>query len=238
MTSLPSKSVKVRYPTFGYEQKLWKKGYLVIGVDEVGRGALAGAVVAGAVVFPKQFLLRETDVKIDDSKRLTPQVRQHSGEWIKKNCLACEIGVVSVAYINKEGIVKATMKALREAISKIRARSDLAGVKTYLLADAFHIKYVRGIGLKNQKAIVKGDQCSLSIAGASIVAKVYRDNLMRSFGRQRGFKKYKWAENKGYGTRRHVEALRKYGPSAYHRKTFIRRIMKTLKQQNKRTINF
>lgn len=215
-------------PSFSFEKKLWEKYPLVIGVDEVGRGALAGTVVAGAVAFNKnqEVRINNQGVKIDDSKRLKPKERIKAAKWIKENCLVCALGSSPVSYINKYGIVKATNRAFRIAIKELLRKINKSGEK-YLLVDAFHIKYVREIGLANQKAIVKGDQKSISIASASIIAKVHRDRLMTQLARKN--KKYSlfgWGRNKGYGTKEHIFAIKKYGPTLLHRKLFLRNLHK------------
>ena len=163
--------------------------------------------------------------------------REKAARWIKKNSHAWGVGVGSVAEINKLGMSKATNSAFRRAVSqvnqKINTRVD------YLLVDAFYIPYVRGlrVGKKNglnqrrnpktlingsrQLAIINGDEKSFSIAAASIIAKVYRDKLMEKIGFLSKYKKYGWIENKGYGTKKHQEAIKKYGVTHYHRKRFV-----------------
>lgn len=214
-------------PDFKEEKKLWKIELgLVIGVDEVGRGAFAGPVVAGAVAFSARG--PNPTVKIDDSKRLNPLQRKKSAKWIKKYCLAYGIGEVGVRVINRLGIGKATEMAMRRAIASllncsIVKKNNNGAMKQFnncfVLVDAFHIKYLRGIGLKNQKAIKKGDQKSISIAAASILAKVYRDNLMQKLTKK--YKEYHWGKNKGYGTKKHQEAILKNGSTTLHRKKFV-----------------
>lgn len=239
----------IKLPDFHEEQELWKKGYgLVIGVDEVGRGAFAGPVVAGAVVFfpchpdrptggeGSHEILRFTqndNIKIDDSKRLKPRERKNAAKWIKANCMAYGVGEVGVPTINKIGIGKATTMAMRKAIASIMYKVSsskyndkilntkymLHNTRTFVLVDAFHIKYLRGIGLQNQKAIIKGDQKSISIAAASIIAKVFRDSLMQKFTKQ--YSHYRWGANKGYGTKVHQEAIRTHGITRLHRAQFV-----------------
>jgi ribonuclease HII len=201
-------------PDFSFEKKLHRQGYkLIAGVDEVGRGCFAGPVVAGCVVFKKKF---QNPPLINDSKLLSPKRREIADKWIRKNAVAFGIGQASVSQINRLGIKKATEIAFRKAIKNCEVQID------YLLIDAFYIPYVKGLRRKNQKAIVKGDTKSLSIAGASIVAKVYRDKLMTSLSKKSKYKKYKWGKNKGYGTKEHQKMIRKYGISNLHRKTFVR----------------
>ncbi len=204
-------------PDFSFEKRLWKKFPIVIGVDEVGRGALAGPVVAGAVALKNINI----PVKIDDSKKLNAKQREIADKWIRKNCLAFGIGKSPVSVINKYGIVKATEIAFRKAIRSLLVKIEKE--KTYLLVDAFYIKYVKGIGLKNQKAIIKGDQKSITIASASIIAKVYRDKLMQNLSLK--YKKYGWEKNKGYGTKKHRLCLQRYGETVYHRSLFIKKLI-------------
>ena len=227
----------LKLPNFSEEKKFWKKGYsLVIGVDEVGRGAFAGPLVAAAVTWQRnqnfQFPISNFQLKIDDSKRLKPNERKRASKWIKENCMGYGVGEVGVATINKVGIGKATAMAMRKAIAGImyqvvsikykkipNTKYILHNTKPFVLSDAFHIKYLRGIGLRNQKAIKKGDQKSISIAAASILAKVYRDSLMQKFTKR--YRKYRWGRNKGYGTKIHQEAIIKYGITSLHRRQFV-----------------
>ncbi|OGY08731.1 MAG: ribonuclease HII [Candidatus Blackburnbacteria bacterium RIFCSPHIGHO2_01_FULL_43_15b] len=215
-------------PDFSYEKKVWRKGFrFVAGADEVGRGAFAGPLVAAAVVFPSSRVMREisprrlvemTAVRIDDSKKLTAKQREKAAEWVKKNALAWGVGEVNVATINRLGIVKATQIAFRKAIKQ-------CGNVDFLLVDAFYVPYTKGLRRKNQLAIIKGDEKSISIAAASIIAKVYRDNLMSSLARSdlARLGAYRWDKNKGYGTRDHREAIRKHGITRLHRKLFVKK---------------
>jgi len=210
-------------PDFSFEDKLHKKGFRVIaGVDEVGRGCFAGPVVAAAVAFAPNSNFQipisnqfSSNVIINDSKKLTPKKREIADKWTRKNALAWGIGSASVAQINRLGIKKATEIAFRKAIKN-------SGVKiNYLLIDAFFILYVKGLRRKNQKPIIKGDTKSISIAAASIIAKVYRDKLMADLGKKPKYRKYKWTKNKGYGTLEHRKAIKKYGLTRQHRKQFV-----------------
>lgn len=204
-----------KLPDFFFEKKAWKRGFKIVGgVDEVGRGALAGPVVAGCVAFRQSQVSKFevlNKIKIDDSKKLTPRQRERASFWIKRNAVCYGIGWASVAQINKFGIKKASEIAFRMAIKRCRMRVD------FLLIDAFFVPYVRGLRRKNQLPIVNGDAKSISIAASSIIAKVYRDKLMSALGG-----KYGWAKNKGYGTKEHQKAIRKYGPTRLHRKLFVR----------------
>jgi len=226
--------MKKSKPHFFFEKKLWKKGYKhIAGVDEVGRGSFAGPVVAGCVIFEKNLQIPE-NIKINDSKKLTPRQREKGAKWIKENATSWGVGEVSTSVINRLGMAKATKMAFRKSISQARKR--LGKSIDYLLIDAFFIPYVRqlparrkkdgkGRYIKNPKgkqmAIVDGDEKSLSIAAASIIAKVYRDRIMVKLGKNPRFKKYGWSRNKGYGTKEHRSVIKKYGITKYHRKDFV-----------------
>jgi len=171
---------------------------------------------------------------INDSKKLSPHKRKELVRGIKKY-FYWGIGEASVPEINRLGIVKATAKAMRFAIKELIAKitnyqnpnnkqllnSKFQNLKQYpfVLVDAFYIKYVRQIGLKNQLPIVRGDEKSISIAAASIVAKVYRDTLMRKLSLV--YRKYQWGRNKGYGTEGHRKAILKFGTVRYHRFKYV-----------------
>lgn len=194
-------------PTFKVEKALWKKGYkYIVGVDEVGRGAFAGPVVVGAVVFTHNFFPPDD---INDSKLLKPRRRELLTRIIKKDAYCFSLAEISVWAINKYGIGKATQMAFRKAIKLLRVKPD------YLLIDAFYIKHMNR---KNQKPIKKGDQKSISIAAASIIAKVHRDKIMKKLSKK--YPQYKFAKNKGYGTKEHQKALKKFGLSKIHRTSF------------------
>lgn len=209
------------FPDFSFEKKIYKKGYRVIaGMDEVGRGSFAGPVVAAAVAFApnsKFEILNSKQIRINDSKKLNSKQRELASFWIKRNVTCYGIGKASVGEINKFGIKKASEMAFRRAIKNCNKRID------YLLIDAFYIPFIKGLRRRNQLPIIKGDTKSLSIAAASIIAKVYRDKLMTTLSQNSKYKKYKWDENKGYGTLSHRKAIKKYGPTRYHRKGFIRK---------------
>ena len=218
-------------PDLKVEKEMCRRGYqVVIGVDEVGRGALAGPVVAGAcAIYNLQFKIynKNSNFKlqisnweslgIDDSKRLSAQKREELSKIIRKYAMV-GIGEVGVADINKCGIVKATQKAMRSALRQAQGK-HYKKARIFVLVDAFHVKYIPGVGLKNQKAIIKGDRKSVSIAAASIVAKVHRDKMMVKLGRK--YPKYGWKQSKGYGTKKHLAAIRKYGVTRLHRLAFL-----------------
>lgn len=226
-------------PNFLYEKKLWRKDFkFVAGLDEVGRGCFAGPVVAAACVFAPnskfpassaggQFSISKNEkekIVINDSKKLTPKQREKASEWIKENSLAWGIGEGPASLINRVGLGKATKVAFRRAI--IQANSRLDSKIDFLLIDAFYIPFVRGIRRKNQLAIIDGDEKIFSVAAASIIAKVYRDKLMVSLSKKPKYKKYGWGRNKGYGTKEHQEAIKKYGITGYHRKSFVSTFLK------------
>lgn len=191
---------------FENESRLWKAGWrLIAGIDEVGRGAWAGPVVAAAVVFPPFF---EAPFDLFDSKLLLPRQREELAENIR-NVASVGIGIVGVPTINKIGIGRATQKAFRAAVRSLDCESE------YYLIDAF---YIRSWLRDNQLPIKKGDRTCASIAAASIIAKVYRDNLMRELASK--YPKYGLDIHKGYGTAIHQEAIRKYKLSGIHRKSF------------------
>ena len=202
-------------PNFSFEKKIWRRGFkYACGVDEAGRGAWAGPIVAAACAFAPKFQIVE-GLGIDDSKRLKPKKRERLAAEIKKYALVWSVAEIPVRVINKLGIGKATAAAMRKALKKLR-RS-----KIFVLVDGFHVKYLTG-GLKNQKAITHGDQKSISIAAASILAKVHRDKIMRRLGRNPRYKVYGWGRNKGYGTKLQQKAILRYGLTRFHRKAFVK----------------
>ena len=178
----------------------------ICGIDEVGRGPLAGPVVAGAVILPKDDMI----LYLNDSKKLSEKKREMLYDEIMNRAVATGIGMASPARIDEINILQATYEAMREAISKLVVKPDL------LLNDAVTIPEVE----IRQIPIIKGDAKSVSIAAASIVAKVTRDRLMAEYdGVIPG---YDFAKNKGYGTKAHIEALKSQGASPIHRRTFIK----------------
>ena len=189
--------------------KVYERKYadyaLICGIDEVGRGPLAGPVVAGAVILPKDFNI----LYINDSKKLSAKKREELYDEILDKAVATGIGMASPATIDKINILQATYEAMRIAVQELKT------APTLLLNDAVTIP---GITLP-QVPIIKGDAKSLSIAAASIIAKVTRDRMMREYDKL--FPKYDFAKNKGYGTAEHVAALKKFGPTPIHRRSFI-----------------
>lgn len=189
--------------------KKYEKEYgeyeFICGIDEVGRGPLAGPVVAGAVILPKDCDI----LYINDSKKLTAAKREELYGVIMEKAIAVGIGMAGPARIDEINILQATYEAMREAISKLGQKPDI------LLNDAVTIPQVQ----IRQVPIIKGDAKSISIGAASIVAKVTRDRLMVEYDKM--MPEYGFASNKGYGSAEHIAALRKFGPSPIHRTSFI-----------------
>ena len=184
----------------------------VLGVDEAGRGPLAGAVVAGAVIIPEYF--SELD-EINDSKKLTEKKREKLFEIIIEKCIV-GIGISDEKEIDEVNILNATFYAMRKAISQVTEKAEFDVV----LVDGNHkIKGYMG----KQEEVIKGDAKSLSIAAASIVAKVTRDRMMLEVDKE--FPEYGFAKHKGYGTKLHREILLDRGPCKYHRKSFLKKIL-------------
>lgn len=217
-------------PNLDYEFFLWENKFVVAGADEVGRGCLAGPVVAAVCVFSPDVHMRlasiKTKIPINDSKKLTSKQRLASSRWIKENALSWGIGFSSVYEINKLGIKKATNKAFRRAIKIANLNLGKQGKSIdHLLIDAFYISYVKGLDRWKQTPIVKGDMKSISIASASIIAKVHRDEYMQKLGMKKDYAKYAWLQNKGYGTKQHREAILRYGITKFHRVAFTRKTL-------------
>ncbi len=188
-----------------YEKKYGVYSY-ICGIDEVGRGPLAGPVVAGAVILP-----RDCDILyLNDSKQLSEKKREELHDLILEKAVATGIGVISPERIDEINILQATYEAMREAVGKLDPAPDL------LLNDAVTIP---GVEIR-QVPIIKGDAKSISIGAASIVAKVTRDRLMEQYADV--FPEYDFASNKGYGSAAHIAALKEYGPTPIHRHSFIK----------------
>jgi ribonuclease HII len=182
-----------------------QRGYRIIaGIDEAGRGPLAGPVVAAAVILPPDYRHPE----INDSKQLTPGKRGRLYEVIKTDALAVGLGVVEASVIDHVNILQATLMAMRDAVL------DLSTIPDYLLIDGRNRIDVRA----PQETIIAGDRKSISIAAASIIAKVSRDQIMEIYHRQ--FPQYNFLKNKGYGTDEHREAIHRYGRCKIHRLSF------------------
>lgn len=177
----------------------------ICGIDEAGRGPLAGPVVAGAVILPKDSNI----LYINDSKQLSSKKREELYDIIMEKAIAVGVGIVSPERIDEINILQATYEAMRIAIKKLSVEPDI------LLNDAVHIPEVT----TKQVSIIKGDCKSISIAAASIVAKVTRDKMMEEYDKL--FPGYGFFSNKGYGSNEHITALKRIGPSPIHRDSFI-----------------
>ncbi len=188
-----------------FEHKFEEYG-LIAGIDEVGRGPLAGPVMAGAVILPKDHPI----LYLNDSKKLTEKKREELYEVIMKEAVAVGIGVSSEQRIDEINILNATYEAMRQAIGKLDPQPDV------LLNDAVKIP---GVAIR-QVPIIKGDAKSVSIAAASIIAKVTRDRLMVEYDSI--YPGYGFAKNKGYGTAEHIAAIKEMGPCPIHRRSFIK----------------
>ena len=187
-----------------YEREYGQYG-LICGIDEVGRGPLAGPVVAGAVILPKDCKIKY----INDSKKLSAKMRDMLYDEIMEKAVAVGTGFVSEKRIDEINILNATYEAMRESIDKLGVKPDI------LLNDAVTIPKVD----IRQGPIIKGDAKSISIGAASIVAKVTRDRFMEEMAKK--YPQYDFASNKGYGSAKHIAAIKEHGPCEIHRKTFI-----------------
>ncbi len=187
-----------------FEHEYEHIGY-VCGIDEAGRGPLAGPVVAGAVILPRDCEI----LWLNDSKQLSEKKREALYDEIMQKAVAVGVGMAGPQRIDEINILQATYEAMRQAVAKLSVRPQI------LLNDAVTIPQLE----LPQVPIIKGDARSLSIAAASVIAKVTRDRIMREYDRE--MPEYGFAGNKGYGAAAHIEALKKYGPSPIHRKTFI-----------------
>ncbi len=215
---LPLSAELTRPAPFGaVEEQSYLAGYRQIaGLDEAGRGPLAGPVVAAAVVLPRRF----SHPGINDSKLLTAKQREQMALVLKASAVSWGLGVVDVEAIDRLNILKASLLAMAKAIESIRPRPD------YLLIDGnqvipveFFVPVAGSLGLPPaQKTIVKGDRNCLSIAAASILAKVARDEIMVALDKT--YPEYGFASHKGYGSAAHVAAISRFGPSPIHRKSF------------------
>lgn len=188
-----------------YERKYARYSY-ICGIDEAGRGPLAGPVVAGAVILPKDCDI----LYVNDSKQLSEKKREELYDIITEKAVAYGVGIVSAQRIDEINILQATYEAMRSAISKLSVTPDL------LLDDAVTIP---GVGIR-QVPIIKGDAKSISIAAASILAKVTRDRMMKEYAAL--YPEYGFEGHKGYGCASHIEAIKRFGPSPIHRSTFIK----------------
>ena len=199
------------------EIELMDKGYsLIAGVDEVGRGPLAGPVVAAACIFDRDVDI----VGIDDSKKLSEKKREQFFDEIKDKALAYGIGEASCEVIDEINILEATKLAMKKAIDEADKMLESKGRDRIqiVIFDAVKINDLK----KEQMSVIKGDQTYFSVAAASILAKVTRDNLMKEYDKV--YPEYGFASNKGYGTKAHYEGIKKAGITEIHRKSFLKNL--------------
>lgn len=191
-------------PNLEFEKEIWAKGRIPAGVDEAGRGPLAGPVVAAAVVLPDDCKIEG----LDDSKKLSHSKREKILEEIKSIAISYAVGIVEPEEIDKINILRASLLAMEISVKQLTTKPD------YLLIDGNQKTSL----LLMQETIVKGDSKSCSIAAASILAKVTRDTIMEEY--HSIYPEYNFKGHKGYPTKEHYQALREYGPCPIHRKTF------------------
>lgn len=203
-----NKEIERTYKLSEFERK-YSEYEFICGIDEVGRGPLAGPVVAGAVILPKDCDI----LYINDSKKLSAKKREELYEVIMEKAVCAKTAVVSPKVIDEINILQATYEAMRQAIANLSIKPEL------LLNDAVMIP---GVDIK-QVPIIKGDAKSISIGAASIMAKVYRDHMMEEYDKV--FPGYDFASNKGYGSKEHIEALHRLGPCPIHRCSFLKNIL-------------
>lgn len=207
------KDITTSTDRFAYERELLaRKMQFIAGVDEAGRGPLAGPVVAAAVAFPASWIaqgLPEPLQGLNDSKQLSERQREHYFELIQATeRLSYSVAIVDASTIDRINILQATHHAMNEALAKLSCQAE------HVLVDGLKVPSLRW----PQTPIVKGDSLSYSIAAASILAKVTRDRLMLEYDRE--FPEYGFAGHKGYGTKQHLAAIEKHGPCAIHRRSF------------------
>lgn len=188
-----------------------KRITFLAGVDEAGRGPLAGPVIASAVIFKKSSFLEE----INDSKKVSEKRREVLADWIKENAISYAYGIVDQSTIDEINILRATLLAMRMAVNNLSIKPHKIIIDGNRIFDS-ELPLL---------SVVKGDSKSFSIAAASILAKVKRDEIMKKYAEE--FPEYDWHKNKGYGTKYHVNAIKKYGVTVLHRKTFLKKILPT-----------
>lgn len=189
---------------YKYERELNKKGIkLIAGVDEVGRGPLIGPVVAAAVILPKDFSLNG----LTDSKKLSEKKREEFYEIIKKEAISIGVGIISEKRIDEINIYEATKEAMTEAINNLQVKPE------HILIDAMPLN----LDIPTT-SIIKGDLLSISISASSVIAKVTRDHILYDIDKE--YPMYDLKNNKGYGTKKHLEGIKKYGITKYHRLSY------------------
>ena len=209
-----------KYDLYKYEKELYKKGIKYIGgVDEVGRGPLIGPVVTACVVLPKDFELKG----LTDSKQLSEKKRNEFYKYIKEHALACEVGIIGPEIIDEVNIYEATKLAMKQAITKVKEKIKLE----HVLIDAMPLE----LDIPST-SIIKGDAKSISIAAASVIAKVTRDEMMYELDVK--YPNYGFKSHKGYPTKKHIEAINKYGLIEGYRKTYgpVKKILEGEKNES------
>lgn len=201
-------------PDFKLEVPVWNSGMQSLGIDEAGRGAFAGPLAVGGVIFNKEFAEKILELGLNDSKLLSAKKRESLYLEIKKYALFSHVEFVSLEIINEIGIGKATFLGMEKVVEKAKRIKQIA--KMLALIDGFEVPTLK----VPQIGIVKGDRLSISIAAASILAKVERDNLMQGLSKK--FPEYGFDVHKGYGTLMHRNILKHMGPSIHHRTQFVR----------------
>ena len=190
-------------------------GLCICGIDEAGRGPLAGPVAAGAVILPED----QTILRLNDSKKLSPEAREELYEEIREKAVSWSVAMVNAETIDEINILQAVYEAMRQAVHGLSRTPDIYLNDAVLIPDLPEEKQVK---------IIHGDAKSLSIAAASIMAKVTRDRLMEEYDAI--YPEYGFARHKGYGTREHIDAIKKYGMCPIHRRSFLTRIISTEEQ--------
>jgi len=201
------------------EEKLWSEGYNYIAcIDEVGRGCLAGDVVACAIIMPKHIIIEG----VNDSKKLTPKKREKLYDEIIRKSVAVGIGCVDSKTIDEINIKQSTLLAMKKAINNLKDKNKETIIPDFILIDAEKIDINTP-----QMSIIKGDEKCHGIAAASIIAKVYRDRGCKDLDEK--YPGYGFEKHKGYGTKQHREAIQSLGPCEIHRKSFLKKILGTKK---------
>jgi ribonuclease HII len=216
------------YPTFEFEKELWKDNYTVIGIDEVGRGAFAGPVYVSGVAFTPTpddaEITRVSSLGINDSKKLSALQRTGIVKALSTENLLQSTKSIPTEIINTHGIMYALTQAVLQVTEELIAK--LPQKKVFILVDGKDNPYKTSAIQYNYRNIIKGDSTSLSIAAASIIAKVARDDYMTKLSKE--FPYYKWDKNKGYGTTDHRDAIKQYGECHHHRVLYLRKLKNTL----------
>lgn len=204
----------MEFPNFKFEKVYWNEGKVVYGLDEAGRGCLAGPVVAAVVAYPINFSIEnlQNKIKINDSKKLTQAQRENAYEYIKENALFLNYSIVDNSLVDKFNVLQATQIAMNISLTTI------PNYQANILVDGNYFQNLYDI---EHLTIIKGDSKSLTIASASIIAKVVRDKFVVGYLHNL-YPQFGFNNHKGYATKKHFEAIRKYGPTPFHRKSFLK----------------